>query len=288
MEQALTLSDEAYEQATIYELGKPVSEYPSQTDTEKMKKGMSVIRLAFFLVWILITAICVGLAALIYFLSQPTLYSPDLSAHFMGPGLFIFVAVSQTVFIFRAIRLIVKKLVVCTGGILTLRGSNLEATTWEQITTIQREVTETRTRFSSGKPIITYRLKRSNGSTLTLDAIRGAQVEEHYIEACLPALLAQYKSGTPLTFGKLSLDSTGITWQARILPWHEFEEVRIVQNPSRLSIFQRGHGKAWTVLRSQNVPSLALVGRVIEQIRAKQECIKEADQNPDLPKSRRI
>src|SRR5712692_4896781 len=35
MEQALTLSDEAYEQATIYELGKPVSEYPSQTDTEK-------------------------------------------------------------------------------------------------------------------------------------------------------------------------------------------------------------------------------------------------------------
>src|SRR5216683_146656 len=242
MEQALTLSDEAYEQATIYELGKPVSEYPSQTDTEKMKKGMSVIRLAFFLVWILITAIC----------------------------------------------LIVKKLVVCTGGILTLRGSNLEATTWEQITTIQREVTETRTRFSSGKPIITYRLKRSNGSTLTLDAIRGAQVEEHYIEACLPALLAQYKSGTPLTFGKLSLDSTGITWQARILPWHEFEEVRIVQNPSRLSIFQRGHGKAWTVLRSQNVPSLALVGRVIEQIRAKQECIKEADQNPDLPKSRRI
>ena len=32
MEQALTLSDEAYEQATIYELGKPVSEYPSQTD----------------------------------------------------------------------------------------------------------------------------------------------------------------------------------------------------------------------------------------------------------------
>jgi len=277
MEQTLTLSDEAYEQATIYELGKPVSEFPSQTDTEKMKKGMSVIRLAFFLVWILITAICIGLAALIYFLSQPTLSSPDLSEslfHFMGPGLFIFVAVSQTVFIFRAIRLIVKKLVVCTGGILTLRGSNLEATAWEQITTIQREVTETRTRFSSSKPIITYRLKRSNGSTLTLDAIRGAQVEEHYIEACLPALLAQYKSGTPRTLGKLSLDSTGITWQARILPWHEFEEVRIVQNPSRLSIFQRRHGKAWTVLRPQNVPSLALVGRVIEQIRAKQECIK--------------
>jgi hypothetical protein len=57
MEQALTLSDEAYEQATIYELGKPVSEYPSQADTEKMKKGMSVIRLAFFLAWILITAL---------------------------------------------------------------------------------------------------------------------------------------------------------------------------------------------------------------------------------------
>src|SRR5260370_35542374 len=277
MEQALTLSDEAYEQATIYELGKPVSEYPSQADTEKMKKGISAIRLAFFLAWILITAFCVGLAALIYFLGQPTLSSPDLSEslfHFMGPGLFIFVAVSQTVFIFRAIRLLVKKLVVCTGGILTLRGSNLEATTWEQITTIQREVTETRTRFSSGKPTITYRLKRSNGSTLTLDAIRGAQVEEHYIEACLPALLAQYKSGAPLALGKLSLDSTGITWQARILPWHEFEEIRIVQNPSRLSIFQRGHGKAWTVLRSQNVPSLALVGRVIEQIRAKQERIE--------------
>ncbi len=39
MEQTLTLSDEAYEQATIYELGKPVSEYPSQADTEKMKIG---------------------------------------------------------------------------------------------------------------------------------------------------------------------------------------------------------------------------------------------------------
>ena len=163
MEQALTLSDEAYEQATIYELGKPVSEYPSQADTEKMKKEISAIRLAFFLAWISITAFCVGFAALIYFFSQPTLSSPDLSEslfHFMGPGLFIFVAVSQTVFIFRAIRLLVKKLVVCTGGILTLRGSNLEeATTWEQITTIQREVTETRTRFSSGKPTITYRLE---------------------------------------------------------------------------------------------------------------------------------
>src|SRR5229473_898342 len=155
MEQTLTLSDEAYEQATIYELGKPVSEYPSQADAEKMKKVMSVIRLVFFLAWILITAICVGLAALIYFLTQPTLYSPDLSEsifHFIGPGLFIFMAVLQTVFIFRAIRLMVKKLVVCTGGILTLRGSNLEATTWEQITTIQPEVTETRTRFSSGEP----------------------------------------------------------------------------------------------------------------------------------------
>lgn len=275
MEQTLRLSDEAYEQAAIYELGKPVSEYPSQTDTEKMKKGMSVIRLAFFLAWILITAFCVGFAALLYFL--PTFYSPDLSEsifHFMGPGLFIFMAVMETVFIFRAIRLIVKKLVVCMGGILTLRGSNLEATTWEQITAIQREVTETRTRFSSGKPTITYRLKRSNGSTLTLDAIRGAQVEEYYIEACMPALLAQYKSGAPLALGKLSLDSTGITWQARILPWHEFEEVRIVQNPSRLSIFQRGHGKAWAVLQPKDVPSLALVGRVIEQIRAKQECIE--------------
>jgi hypothetical protein len=290
MEQALAFSDEAYEIAEAYQLGKPISEYPTQSEAEKWEKAMSLTRLALFLGGLLLSAIFVGFAALFYFLLPQTPYTSDLFDHisdildhFMIPGLLLFGAVMQIIFMLRAVLLMVKKLVTCTGGILTYRGKRLEATAWEQIRAIQLNVSNTQTRkFSSGSTL-TYRIKRTNGSSFTLNSIWGPPVEAQYVQARAPLFLAQYESGVPLALGKLTLDSTGITRHAHTLPWYEFEMARVEQNPPRLSIFQRGNDKAWTTLRPRDVPSLALVERVIEQIRAKQDGIERAGHNPDQP-----
>lgn len=171
----------------------------------------------------------------------------------------------------RLMLLTVRRIVICTGGILTLRGRTLEATTWEQITAIQPRVPANQPRTTSGGPTIVYRIKRSNGSPLTLDATRGAQVEEQYVAVCKPTLLAQYESSAPLTLGKLGIDFTGVTLDTRTLPWHEIEAVRVRQKPPRLNIFTRGQNKPWAALQPAEVPCLALVEQVIEQIRTQQK-----------------
>ncbi|BCL80125.1 hypothetical protein ccbrp13_25900 [Ktedonobacteria bacterium brp13] len=163
---------------------------------------------------------------------------------------------------------------ICTGGILTLRGSRLEVTTWEQITAIKTGLRP----VYDDIPTIIYRIKSNNGPLLTLDSTMGALVEAQYVEANTPSLLAQYESGAPLALGKLRLDFTGIMLQTHLLPWHDieavrydFEAIRDIRYFSRLSIFQRGSGKAWAVLRSRDLPSLELARKVIEQIQAKQD-----------------
>jgi hypothetical protein len=271
MEQMLTLSGEAYEQAAMYELGEPISEYPPQSAIGKIKKAMLITGL---LTWLILTAISIGLFFLISFLAQPTFFPSDGFEAFyalferMVPWFFLFVPILLGIVMLRNMRLRVRWLVICTRGILTLRGSGLEATKWEQITAIYPHEPKALKPYSSTDLTIIYRVKRSNGSPLSLNPVRGAQVEAQYVEAYAPVLLAQYKSSTPLILGKLSLDFMGITRKNRTLPWYEFEGVRPVQNPSRLTILQREHTRAWTMLRPQDVPSLALVERVIEQIQS--------------------
>lgn len=276
MEQTLTLSDEAYEQATMYGLGKPLSEYPPQS--EKTKKAMAMLKLVGFLFWLLISAFFVGLFLLMRFLMQPAFDAPDLFTRIMNtfldtvlPGLFLLTPLLMGIFMFRSIRMAVTRLVVCTNGILTFRNKHLEATTWEQITALRLRPMANQTRTSSNSPSLIYRIERSNGSSITLDATRGGQVEAQYIEACAPMLLAQYQSGAPLTFGKLTLDATGLTFNVRTLPWREVDAVREVQSPPQLNIFQQGRNKVWATLRSRDVPCLALVDQVIWRIREPQE-----------------
>jgi hypothetical protein len=273
VEQTLTLSDEAYEQAAACGLGNPVSEYPSLAEKANMGNVMRGIRLAFIFAWLLIVAVCLGLATLLYMLTGPSSYPfdwQDSFFHLLAPCLFLFAALMHTIFMLRAMRLLLKKLVVCTGGMLILRGKRLEASTWEQITAIRLDVTHMQNRFYSSGPVLAYRIKRSNGSALTLDNTKGAQVEERYIAARTPALLARYESGAPLMLGKLCLTPTGITWRRRTLSWHEYAEVRIMQDPSRLHIFQQERARAWAILRPRDVPSLALAGKVIERIQSGQ------------------
>lgn len=276
MEQTLTLSDEAYEQAEMYGLGKPLSEYPPHS--EKTKKATDMLKLVGFLFWLLISAFFVGIFLLFHFLASPTFYEPDVFTRiiniFVGdvvPGFFLLMPLLLGIFMFRSIRMAVTRLVVCTNGILTFRGKRLEATAWEQITAFRLRPMMNQTRTSSNDSSLIYRIERSNSSPITLDTTRGTLVEEQYIEACAPALLARYQSGAPLTLGKLTIDLTGLTFNARSLPWREIEAVREVQNPPQLNIFQQGQNKSWATLRSRDVPCLALVDQLIWRIREPQE-----------------
>lgn len=276
MEQTLILSDDAYAQAEHYGLGKPLSEYPPQS--EKTKKAMAMFKLAGLIAWLFMSAIFVGFFLLFHFLAAPTFYDPDVFTRITNifinnvvPDFFLLMPLVMGIFMLWTVRMAVTRLVVCTHGILTLRNKRLEATTWEQITAIQLRPMLNQPRTSSGTPALIYRIKRSNGSSIRLNKDGGELVEAQYIEVCTPALLAQYKSGMPLAFGKLTLDSTGLIFNARTLPWREVDAVRDVQNPPQLNIFQRGKNKAWATVRSRDVPCLALVDQVIWRIREPQE-----------------
>lgn len=276
MEQTQTLSDDAYAQAEMYSLGKPLSEYPPQS--EKTKKAVALVKLAGFLAWLIMSAIFVGFFLFMHFTMPPMLYDSDMFTRIMDtfdgiviPDCFLLMPLLLGIFMFWTMRMAVTRLVVCTNGILTLRNKHLEATTWEQITALQLRPMLNQPRTSSGTPSLIYRIKRTNGSPIRVNRNNGELVEVQYIEACAPTLLAQYQSGTPLTLGKLTLDSTGLTFNARTLPWREVDAVRDVQNPPQLNIFQRGKNKAWATVRSRDVPCLALVDQVIWRIREQPE-----------------
>lgn len=276
MEQTLTLSDEAYAQTEMYGLGKPLSEYPPQS--EKTKKAMAMLKLVGFLFWLLISAIFVGFFLFMHFTMPPMLYDSDMFTRIMDtfdgfvvPDCFLLMPLLLGIFMFWTMRMAVTRLVVCTNGILTVRNKRLEATTWEQITALQLRPMLNQPRTSSGTPAQIYRIKRTNGSPIRLNKDGGELVEAQYIEAFAPSLLAQYKSGAPLTLGKLTLGSTGLAFNAHTLPWREVDAVREVQSPPQLNIFQRGKNKAWATVRSRDVPCLALVDQVIWRLREQQE-----------------
>lgn len=182
MEQTPILSDDAYAQAEHYGLGKPLSEYPPQS--EKTKKAMAMFKLAGFIVWLLMSAFFVGFFLLFHFLASPTFYDPDIFTRITNifinnviPDFFLLMPLVMGIFMLWTMRTAVTRLVVCTHGILTLRNKRLEATTWGQITALQSRPMLNQPRTSSGTPALIYRIKRTNGSSIRLNKDSGELVE---------------------------------------------------------------------------------------------------------------
>lgn len=272
LEQAQLLSDEAYTLAEQHQLGKPLSEFPNLREAENLRKGRKNIRIGIFLSWLLLTVICVGLAVLTYFITQPVPYGPepiDTISHYFIPGIFLFGECLLTAMVLRFASLIHRKSLICSHGILIRQGKREDITTWEQVTAIHMLPVENQARSAAKEKSLVYQVKRVHRPSFALDAIRGAAAEETYAREQVPALLISYESGTPLVLDKLTLDTTGIRRGNRTLSWQDLSMCKIEQDPPQICLFQRESDIAWMKLRPQDVPSLVLTQRLIEAIQGK-------------------
>jgi hypothetical protein len=117
----------------------------------------------------------------------------------------------------------------------------------------------------------TYTLRRKDGEPFVikgnhLENFNGfdATLRRELLRWRLPVLLALYRTGSTLTFGKLQVSQEGITVGANTLPWEEVEEVEVTDE--RISVLRKGSHRCWAKVQVAGLPNALLFPALAQEL----------------------
>jgi hypothetical protein len=102
----------------------------------------------------------------------------------------------------------------------------------------------------------------------------GYLLQEQVVQHQLPAAIATYNQGLPITFNRLVVTSSGITVGKQSLSWQEFESVEVIQTRTRkyihvfVVIHQTHQQKPWALLDQKTFPNIALFFALIDYVQS--------------------
>lgn len=237
-------SPEAEQLAATYQLGTPQSEYKVGYAGRK-KVGLIILFIVLIglgglfgaaaadpsggqqLVFVILSLACVAFA--IYIVLQPVIYRS-----------------------WRAY--------VCSDGLLSVRGSKIEAFRWDQIEAMWQAVTR---RYYNGIYTGTthiYTVRSSDGRQVVFND-RFANVEQlgdtisrEITNRLLPQVIRAYQAGNTITFGPLSISQQGVSNSKELLPWSQIKEVGV--NRGVVTVKKEGKWLNWSSVMVAKVPNI--------------------------------
>lgn len=175
-------------------------------------------------------------------------------------------------------------------GLLRLRRGEVDSFPWTEVERVQLKVQRAagpeRTVSDDGEPLAywlpvdvpTFKLWDAGltlvredgteahfGPALTDYDVLAAQVQMRTFAALWPPIRDRFRAGGRLDFGELEVDSAGVRYNGKLLPWAELKELSVAQG--KLSLKQAGKWLPWALVDVTGVPNPHVLFAVADEAR---------------------
>ncbi len=161
---------------------------------------------------------------------------------------------------------------ICSEGLLSVRGSKIEAFRWDQIEAMWQSVTRHYTNGIYTGTTHVYTVRSKDGRQVVFND-RFANVEQlgntisrQVTNRLLPQVIHAYQAGNTITFGPLSISKQGVSNGKELLPWSQIKEMGV--NRGVVTVKKEGKWLSWSSVMASKVPNLfvfmALVNYVLK------------------------
>ncbi|MCC7449043.1 MAG: hypothetical protein IT324_16615 [Anaerolineae bacterium] len=159
---------------------------------------------------------------------------------------------------------------VFTDGFIRIRFNQREVCRWDDVVAVWQYVVK---RYYNGVytgTTHTYTIQKRDGKTLKFDDTLGNveqlgnTLQEEVARRLLPLAIAAYNRGETVPFGKLSLNTNGLSWGDKTLPWSEVQGVQI--NKGYLTVKKQGKWLRWANISVSQIPNLLVALTLIDRI----------------------
>ena len=163
---------------------------------------------------------------------------------------------------------------VFTNGIITVVGKQSVVYRWDQLQTIWRGTKDN----EGGINTNTLRLRKTDGTEIKSSQFPGVQhaselcdtIEHEFVRLNLPAAIDIFRSGMPLTFGKLTISLSGVDKsKGEILPWSQVTHFDVTKRDITIRKEGRKH-LGWFHAFIPDVPNSCLLRELVAHIRSNQ------------------
>ena len=159
--------------------------------------------------------------------------------------------------------------VVCSEGLINIRGKVQHIIRWDQIMELWKDFTTD----GKGRVSHSYTLHLTDGVTCAftdeLENVEelGAMVEDEVTDRLFPHLLVAYRTGIPIHFAAITLTPHGISVQGegqRLLPWSHIQHLHL--DEASLSIYKIGGFWDWATIPISEIPNVGVLKRLADQV----------------------
>ena len=251
-------SIQAEELGTIYHLGTPQQEYGIQYTKMMLTCGIAS----------LILAIGIGFFAYNLFTSPRNINDSTNAPFLIGVSV---------VFLLAALYCLLYPLIyrswhvyVYTEGFAFARGGKIDAFRWDQVDCMWQRITK---RYMNGIYMGTqykYTIRGMNKRQIVLnDRITnigglGAIISDMVTRVKLPAVIAAFKDGQTITFGKLSVNMQGVSNSKELVSWDQIKEIAV--NAGVVTVRKEGKWLSWSSVQVANIPNFFIFFALVNTI----------------------
>lgn len=156
-------------------------------------------------------------------------------------------------------------------GLLRIQGKKVKVTRWDDIDAVWQSITR---RYYNGVYTGTtyvYTIRTKDGERFSVSnaykdiETLGEIIQSEVTQRLLPVIVRAYQSGQTINFGKLSLNSQGLIYKDKQLPWNQIKDLKI--DRGYISIKQEG-GRwfNWAQVMADTVPNLFVFLALVDNI----------------------
>jgi hypothetical protein len=158
---------------------------------------------------------------------------------------------------------------VCSHGIISIKGKQIQAVRWDQVQAIQKIYPANNSNIpqqyilypaDATKPVMLERL------CIRIKPFR-LQLEREITRRLFPEFLAAYKAGQTLNFGPVTVTSQGLSMHAgeKLLPWTKLGSIYEVSGC--LVIRETGSRARWAAIEASEILNIGVLLALLQQIR---------------------
>jgi len=163
----------------------------------------------------------------------------------------------------RALRTFNVRCYVFKNGFIYARGRKYRAVRWDQIVAVFQK--QTAGRYSSSH---TYTVRVQEGREIQIgDAVNrvidlGAMIQREATKLLLPRVIASYKSGETLSFGKVNVNIQAVNNGKEMIPW---DQIDAIETRNGLIVVQKyGRVMKWSTVRERETPNVYVLQNLVD------------------------
>jgi hypothetical protein len=243
----------------VYQMGQPITVFKPHV----WRQGFGIV-FGFVMIGGGAAAIIIGI---ILALAHRAGFRPGYLLWVPVGGLLVFLG---TLLVVHTLRNLTLRVAIFPDGLVRIRHRAVDIYYWDEIEKVYQQVTNHYYNGVYTGTSYVYRVHRNDGQKVVFnDQVKNVQnlgdlIQQEVMRCLLPRAFARYQEGKPVTFGKITVEQEGLTYNNAFLPWREVQSVKLAQG--MLVVNQEGKWLSWCKVSVASIPNLFVLLALIDNI----------------------